>query len=152
MSEESFPLEIASNQRRITAFMIDDLVISLFFFIIFYNQFSAVFSNITVMDEAALQSINAFIAQNVLVVFLIKVIYHTVFVWQNGMTLGKYVMKIKVIDLETGQNPNLQKALLRASFRIASEVLFYMGFVMAFFMPMRQTLHDKLSGCVVVDA
>jgi len=152
MSEESFPLEIASNQRRITAFMIDDLVISLFFFIIFYNQFSAVFSNITVMDEAALQSINAFIAQNVLVVFLIKVIYHTVFVWQNGMTLGKYVMKIKVIDLETGQNPNFQKALLRALLRIASEVLFYIGFIMAFFMPMRQTLHDKLSGCVVVDA
>jgi len=152
MSEESFPLGIASNQRRITAFMIDDIVISLFFFIIFYDQFSAVFSNITVMDEAALQSINAFIAQNVLVVFLIKVIYHTVFVWQNGMTLGKYVLKIKVIDLETGQNPNLQKALLRATLRIASEVLFYLGFVMAFFMPLKQTLHDKLSGCVVVDA
>lgn len=132
--------------------MIDDIVISLFFFIIFYDQFSMVFSNITVIDETALQSINTFITQNVLVVFLIKLIYHTVFVWQNGMTLGKYVLKIKVIDLETGQTPDLQKALLRASLRIASEVLFYIGFIMAFFMPMKQTLHDKLSGCVVVDA
>ena len=132
--------------------MIDDIVISLFFFIIFYDQFSMVFSNITVIDETALQSINTFITQNVLVVFLIKLIYHTVFVWQNGMTLGKYVLKIKVIDLETGQTPDLQKALLRASLRIASEVLFYIGFIMAFFMPMKQTLHDKLSGCVVVNA
>jgi len=151
MSELPSP-EIASSQRRITAFMIDDIVISLFFIIIFYDQFSMVFSNITVVDEAALQSINAFIAQNVLVVFLIKLIYHTLFVWQNGMTLGKYVMKIKVIDLQTGHTPDFQKALLRGSVRIASEVLFYIGFIMAFFMPMKQTLHDKLSGCVVVDA
>lgn len=149
---EPLSLEIASSQRRMTAFMIDDLVISLFFIIIFYDQFSMVFSNITVLDEAALQSINTFIAQNVLVVFLIKLIYHTVFVWQNGMTLGKYLMKIKVIDLQTGQTPDFQKALLRASLRIASEVLFYIGFIMAFFMPMKQTLHDKLSGCVVIDA
>ena len=149
---EPLSLEIASNQRRITAFMIDDIVISMLFIIIFYDQFSSVFSNITVLDESALQSINAFIAQNVLVVFLIKLIYHTLFIWQNGMTLGKYVMKIKVIDLQTGQTPDLQKAMLRGSVRIASEVLFYIGFIMAFFMPMKQTLHDKLSGCVVVDA
>lgn len=149
---EPLSLEVASNQRRITAFMIDDIVISMFFFIIFYDQFSVVFSNITVLDEAALQNINTFISQNILVVFLIKLIYHTVFVWQNGMTLGKYVMKIKVIDLQTGQTPDLQKAFLRGSVRIASEALFYIGFIMAFFLPMKQTLHDKLSGCVVVDA
>lgn len=149
---ESMPYAIASNPRRITAFMIDDMVISLFFIIIFYDQFSAVFSNITTIDEVALQSINAFIAQNVAVVFLIKLIYHTVFVWQNGMTLGKYIMKIKVIDLETEETPNFQKAFLRGSLRLVSEVLFYIGFIMAFFMPMKQTLHDKISGCVVVDA
>ena len=148
---ESLSFEVASNQRRVTAFVIDDIVISVFFIIIFYDQFSSVFENITVVDEAALQSINAFIAQNVLVMFLIKLIYHTLFVWQNGMTLGKYVMKIKVIDLQTGQTPDLQKSMLRGSLRIASEVLFYIGFIMAFFMPMRQTLHDKLSDCVVVD-
>lgn len=152
MSEELFSPNIASNQRRITAFMIDDFVISLFFIIIFYDQFSVVFESIKVLDEVALESINTFIAQNVLVVFLIKLIYHTVFVWQNGMTLGKYLMKIKVMDLETGYTPNFQKSLLRSSLRIVSEMLFYIGFIMAFFMPMKQTLHDKFSGCVVVDA
>ncbi|MBT8343960.1 MAG: RDD family protein [Sulfurovum sp.] len=148
---ESLSLPIASSQKRITSFVIDDIVITLFFIIIFYDQFSAVFSNITVVDEAALESINAFIAQNLLVVLSIKLLYHTVLVWQNGMTLGKYLMKIKVIDLETGDTPGFQKAFLRASVRIPSEVLFYVGFLMAFFVPLRQTLHDKLSNCVVVN-
>ena len=148
---DSLSLPIASIQKRITSFVIDDIVITLFFIIIFYDQFSAVFSNITVVDEAALESINTFIAQNLLVVLSIKLIYHTVLVWQNGMTLGKYLMKIKVIDLETGNTPSFQKAFLRASVRIPSEVLFYLGFLMAFFVPLRQTLHDKLSNCVVVN-
>jgi uncharacterized RDD family membrane protein YckC len=149
---DSLSLSIASKQKRMTAFVIDDIVISVFFIIIFYNQFADVFANITVVDEAALERINLFIAENVLVVFAIKVIYHTVLIWQNGMTLGKYLMKIKVIDLETEEIPNFQKAFLRASLRIVSEVLFYLGFLMAFFTPLTQTLHDKLSNCVVVDA
>lgn len=148
---ESQSLPIASNQKRIASFVIDDIVITLFFIIIFYDQFSAVFSNITVVNEAALESVNAFIAQNLLVVLSIKLIYHTVLVWQNGMTLGKYIMKIKVIDLETGNTPDFLKSFLRASIRIPSEVLFYLGFLMAFFVPLKQTLHDKVSNCVVVN-
>ncbi len=148
---EPLSLSIASSQKRITSFVIDDLVVTVFFIIIFYNQFSAVFSNITVLDESALESVNAFISQNLLVMLSIKLIYHTVLVWQNGMTLGKYLMKIKVIDFETGDTPSFQKAFLRASVRIPSEILFYLGFLMAFFVPLRQTLHDKLSNCVVVN-
>ena len=68
---DSLSLPIASIQKRITSFVIDDIVITLFFIIIFYDQFSAVFSNITVVDEAALESINTFIAQNILVVLSI---------------------------------------------------------------------------------
>ena len=44
-------------------------------------------------------------------------------------------MKIKVVELETGRRPNLTKALLRALLRIASEVFFYLGFLLAFFLP-----------------
>jgi len=67
-------LSIASNQKRIASVVIDDIVITLFFIVIFYDQFSAVFSNITVVDEAALESVNAFIPQNLLVVLSIKLI------------------------------------------------------------------------------
>ncbi len=148
---EPITLPIASTQRRMVSFVIDDLVVSLFFIIIFYPQLSLVFSSVTEVNEMTLQSINAFISQNILIIFAIKIIYHAVLVWQNGMTVGKYIMKIKVIDLQTGQTPNFSKALLRASIRIPSEALFYLGFVLAFFLPLNQTLHDKLSNCVVVD-
>ena len=148
---EPASLPIASTQKRIVSFVIDDLVVSLFFIIIFYPQFSAVFASVTEVNEVTLQNINAFISQNILVIFAIKILYHAVLVWQNGMTLGKYLMKIKVIDLQTGQTPNFSKALLRASIRIPSEALFYVGFILAFFLPLKQTLHDKLSTCVVVD-
>ena len=144
-------LPIASSQKRIAAFVIDDIIVSMFFIIIFYTQLTELFSSITTIDETALESINIFISQNILVVLSIKLIYHTVLVWQNGMTLGKYLMKIKVIDLETGYTPNFQRSFLRASVRIPSELLFYLGFLMAFFVPLKQTLHDKLSNCVVID-
>jgi len=148
---EPVSLPIASSNKRIAAFVIDDIIVSFFFIIIFYGQLSELFSSITVIDEMALQQINVFISQNILIVLLIKLIYHTVFVWQNGMTLGKYFMKIKVIDLATEHTPNFQKSFLRASVRIPSELLFYLGFLMAFFVPLKQTLHDKLSQCLVID-
>jgi len=149
---ESTSLPIADVQKRVTAFVIDDIVVSLFFVIIFYEQVSTLFSGITMVDQAALETINTFISQNMLVVLSIKVLYHTVLVWQNGMTLGKYVTKIKVIDLETEYTPAFFKAFLRAVMRVPSEIFFYTGFLMAFFVPQTQTLHDKLSNCVVIDA
>ncbi len=148
---ESRSIPIASMQKRITAFVIDDLIISMFFMIIFYDQISNLFSNITEIDQATLEQMNMFIAENILIVFAIKVLYHTVLIWQNGMTIGKYVVKIKVIDLNSEQRPSFQQAFLRASVRLISEALLYVGFIMAFFTPLRQTLHDKFSNCVVID-
>jgi uncharacterized RDD family membrane protein YckC len=149
---ESNSLPIASMQKRIWAFAIDDLVVSMFFMLIFYDQIANLFSNITTVDETSIEQMNMFISENILIVFAVKVLYHTILVWQNGMTIGKYVVKIKVIDLNSENRPSFQQAFLRASFRLLSEAFMYLGFIMAFFMPLRQTLHDKLSNCAVVDA
>jgi uncharacterized RDD family membrane protein YckC len=145
-------LPIADPKKRISAFIIDDIVISLLFMAIFYDQISVLFGDVAVIDQTALETLNHFITENFLILVMIKVLYHGVLVWQNGMTLGKYIMKIKVIDLDTGNVPNVSKAFLRAALRIPSEVFFYLGFLMAFFVPYMQTLHDKLSKCVVIDA
>ena len=64
---------------------------------------------------------------------------------------GVTLYQAKVIDTQTGRTPGFSKAFLRASLRIPSEVFFYLGFLMAFFMPLKQTFHDKLSNCVVVN-
>jgi len=149
---ENTSLPIADIQKRIKSFIIDDIVVSIFLFIIFYEQVSTLLSGISVVDQSALNTVNSFIADNILIVLAIKVLYHTILVWQNGMTLGKYIMKIRVVELNREHTPTFSKAFLRAVIRLVSEVFFYLGFIMAFFVPKRQTLHDKLSNCVVIDA
>ena len=146
-------LAIASMQKRMASFVIDDIIISLFFMIIFYDQITALISTADSGGEIStvtMEMMNTFLAENIVILFTIKVVYHTVLIWQNGMTIGKYIVKIKVISLHTEQRPTFQQAFLRASVRLISDTFFYLGYLMAFFTPMRQTLHDKLSKCVVV--
>ena len=149
MEETSLP--IASNGKRIWSFMIDDMVVNVFLMIIFSSQISVLMSGITEVNEASIMAVNQFIMDNIMIVFAIKVLYHTVLIWQSGMTLGKYLLKIKTVDLGSGTTPSFVQAFWRASVRLISEMFFYFGFFFAFFSPLHQTLHDKLSNCVVID-
>lgn len=154
---ESTVLPIASIQKRITSFIIDDMIVAVLILIIFYEQLVQIASQLpTVLTPEAIEvfknQIDQFSVDNLLLIVALKVLYHTFFVWQNGMTPGKYFVKIKAIELNTAQTPTLTKALLRALLRIVSESVLYLGFVLAFFLPLKQTLHDKLSGCVVIHA
>jgi len=155
MNEET-SLAIASNQKRVGAFVIDDMVIAGLILIIFYGQLAEIVSHLpsvvtTESIEVFKNEMNQFSVNNLIFILLLKVLYHTFFVWQNGMTLGKYFMKIRVVNMHTQRNLTLAKALLRAMLRIVSEVFFYLGFLLAFFLPLKQTLHDKLSESVVIN-
>ena len=148
---EAASLPIAPNAKRVGSFIIDDMVVNLFLMIIFSSQINALMSEITTIDETAVMTMNAFIMDNIATVFAIKVLYHTVLIWQSGQTFGKYIMKIKAVDMNSGERLSFQQAFWRASVRLVSEMFFYLGFVFAFFSPLHQTLHDKLSNCVVID-
>ncbi len=150
MNEISLP--IAANSKRIWSFVIDDMVINLFLMIIFSSQMTALMSGITEVNEESIALVNQFIMDNIAVVLAIKVLYHALLIWQSGMTLGKYIMKIKAVDMFSGERLSFTQALWRASVRLISEMFFYVGFLFAFFSPLHQTLHDKLSNCVVIDA
>ena len=136
-------VQLAPAKKRIWSFVIDDLVVSFLFIIIFWSKLSSFNTGEELIE---------FINSNFLVFILIKITYQTLFVWQNGMTLGKYILKMKVVSLDYGEIPSFNSSLIRASIRVVSETLFYIGFFMAFFNPLVQTLHDKVSKCVVVDA
>jgi len=142
---------VASNGKRIWSFVIDDMVINLFLMIIFSSQITALMSGVTEVNEQSVLLINQFIMDNIATVLAIKVLYHTLLIWQSGMTLGKYIMKIKAVDVVTGGRLSFQQAFWRASVRLISEMFFYIGFLFAFFSPLHQTLHDKLSHCVIID-
>lgn len=80
-----------------------------------------------------------------------KVIYQAFFTMQYGATIGKIVLKIRVIEIATLQKPNVITALNRSIVRVFSEALFYLGFLWGKFDPMQQTWHDKTAKTLVVN-
>lgn len=131
----------ASLGRRAAAFVIDDFVVSFLFIAIFYDQISSLNSKELMVN---------FIVQNTWVLLLLKLIYHTFFIGYNGMTVGKYIVKIRAIDETTGGKLSWSKAFIRALVRTIGESFFYFTFIVAIFDKKVQTLHDKVVKCVVV--
>ncbi len=142
--------KISSVGKRASAYFIDDIIVSLFLFIIFYDQLVNIYLSIqeNPMDFTPMAT---FLEQNTVVFLLLRVVYQTFFVWQSGMTPGKRLLKIKVIELDSGDIPSFQVAFLRATLRIISDSIFYLGYIFAYFNPLVQTLHDKLAKTIVVD-
>jgi uncharacterized RDD family membrane protein YckC len=141
--------QISTIRKRTTAYFLDDMIVSLLLFVIFYNQLVIIYQQI--QNSMDFTPLVAYLQENTLVFILLRIVYQTFFVWQNGMTPGKMIMKIRIIEMDSGQIPSFSVAFLRASIRIVSESIFYIGYIMAFFNPMVQTLHDKLAKTVVVD-
>ncbi len=136
-------LSLASLQKRAGAFAIDECILSVLFVIIYYDKLISATSN-----EQMLGVINVLLWQLV----LLKVIYQSFFVWMYGASLGKIMCKIRVISINTTQNPDIFTSFLRANIRIFSEWFFYVGYIWAYFNPARQSLHDKFSKTLVINA
>ena len=137
------PDRLAPISKRILSFVIDDLTVSFLFVVIFLDRIS---------ELGTPESVQSFMQSNLWVLIAIKILYHTFFIGYNGMTLGKYLVKIRAVDSESGELIGYPRAFLRAVVRIFDEMFFYIGFLPAFFLPTRQTLHDRISRCVVVYA
>ena len=144
MENQHREYQIATKGKRIVAFLIDSFVITLFMIAIYTEQWMVAINS---RDISLFWTNDKF-----LVVSLLGFIYHALFVWQNGMTLGKRITKIRVIEVETAFNPSLTTALLRSGFRVISDNSLMLGYLIAFFSPTLQSFHDKIAKTVVVDA
>jgi len=135
-------ITLATINRRGWAFFLDELIISILFSIIYTDSFAKATSL-----EQVIELTNILFLQ----VVLLKVIYHTFFVWMYGATVGKILLKIKVVSIEDFDNPTLLNSFIRATVRIVSEFIFYLGFLWAFFDKAKQAWHDKAAKTVVVN-
>lgn len=135
-------ISLADRKNRAMAFFIDDFLISLVIYLSFSNMFTANMNN-----EELIEVIKSILFE---IVFL-KILYQTFFVMKYGATIGKVVMKIRVIDINTLENPNILVALNRAIFRIISHVFYGLGFLWGMFDPARQTWHDKTAKTLVTN-
>lgn len=69
--------------------------------------------------------------------------------WQ-GATPGKLVAGVRVIDMQTGQNPSLRQSTLRWLGYFVSVLPAGFGILAAFADPDRRTWHDRIAGTRVV--
>jgi uncharacterized RDD family membrane protein YckC len=136
-------MHLSSYNKRAIAFMVDDMLISTMFAIIFWERFKSL------TDP---ESLILFVNSLFIYIIIVKTIYQTIFIAMYGQTLGKMLMKIKVINRDYFDQPNWFESFQRAGMRALSEVVFYIGFIAANFTPLRQTWHDKFAKTLVVDA
>jgi uncharacterized RDD family membrane protein YckC len=136
-------LSLASLNKRGFAFFIDEMIISAIFAIAFWDTLAS-FTNS--------QEVMAFSRTLFMYIMGTKVIYQAIFVYWYGATLGKMAMKIRVVEVEYLGLPTLLESVVRAFMRVVSEMVFYIGFVIAFMNPVRLSWQDRAATTVVIDA
>jgi uncharacterized RDD family membrane protein YckC len=136
-------LSLAPMKARVRAFIIDDLAITFIVMLMMWEQISS--------SNGDFITILALINGAFLQVIILKFIYQTFFIWYYGATLGKMVAKIKVIDFDDFGRVKLLNSILRSMGRILSEMVFYIGFLIAYYTDSKQTFHDKMGKTLVVN-
>lgn len=148
MNEEIFKLldreqlVLASRQKRIFAFLIDEIILSVITMFVLWEKLSG-----TSTYEEILSALQPYI----LYTMAIKIIYHTFFVLQYAASPGKIIMKIRILEIRDVSTPSLICSVNRAVVRVLSELFFYAGFAWGLLDPINQTWHDKTARTVVVD-
>ena len=145
MQNNSNNLQLASMRSRALAYIIDDLLVTLIIVMIFWESISNLSHDMDAM---------VYLLQTKLVtpLIILKIIYHTFFVWYFGATIGKIVVKIRVIDANDWGRVSVFSSFLRAVGRIFSEMFFYIGFLIGFLNDGRKTFHDITGKTLVVNA
>lgn len=135
-------LTLADNKKRAMAFFIDEMLLSFLLIVALWDSFA----NAQTMEEM-INVTNMFVLEYM----AMKIIYQAFFTMKYGASIGKIIMKIRVLEIRTLDNPNVLVALNRGIFRVISEMFFYLGFLWGMLDPARQTWHDKTAKTLVVN-
>lgn len=144
MSQNTDNLELASTNKRLLAFLIDDMLITVLVYFVFWDNITPNSDNL----DSMLFAMNSLLIP----ILVVKFIYQTFFVWYYGATIGKIITKIRIIDFNNFDRVSLFQAAIRSFGRLFSEMFFYIGFVVAFLTEGKQTFHDKIGSTLVVNA
>ena len=136
-------LRIATDERRILAFFIDEIIVSLIIFVGFYEQISTLNGDMT--------RIQTLLTSAFFYIIILKIAYHSTFTAIYGASVGKILCKIKIIKIDTIDKPSVIEAISRSALRILAEMLLYIPLLIAFADPFRRAMHDLLVKTIVID-
>jgi len=135
-------IKIASFQKRILAFLIDDLIISCIVLAIFYDKLTNAKNTFEIVDIIGNFSLG---------IVLLNFIYHTLFTYLYGASLGKIFCKILILNEEFLDKPSFTQSMIRAIIRQLSIMAFYLGFFWALGNDLRKTWQDYTARTIVID-
>tara|TARA_B100000749_G_scaffold280707_1_gene278127 strand:- start:42180 stop:42692 length:513 start_codon:yes stop_codon:yes gene_type:complete len=139
---EDHQLKVAGIRPRLLAFMFD-----VFFLTLMVRLILALFSAVMGYDFINMPTeLGLFIAWTTVFIYFVVPQYLT------GQTLGKRIVKIKVIHQDEYQNINFIQFIAREVFgKFVSIITFGIGFMLVLTREDRRALHDLMSRTRVVD-
>ena len=147
-------LRLASIGKRWLAIIIDGFIVAVFTVMLLLagGALAPLDAAISNADEAAVSDAFANFQSNTLMVnLLVSAVYNVaLMVWFNGRTLGKMMLRLRVVKKRGGRITILD-ALLRNVFGYMISQIFLLGYLWALFDKEKQTWHDKMAGTVVVE-
>jgi uncharacterized RDD family membrane protein YckC len=146
---------------RFVAYVIDSIIVYVIQSFIFIPvlgllgiTFASDFENMENMSDAEamgmLGAMMAFSGGAFLLITIISILYWSLMESSKYQaTVGKLALGLKVTDME-GKNLDLTKSLIRNACKIISQMILFVGFIMAGFTEKKQGLHDMIAGTLVV--
>ncbi len=135
-------MEYAGFWRRFLPYIID-LIIGFVILDLSLELLSAIHNHIFALGVDLINSLG----------FLIAILFSamlTIFCWTHwGMTLGKYIFRIKVVD-KYGNKLTYDKSFIRLVGYTLSALILYLGYLWIAFDEKKQGWHDKMAESFVV--
>lgn len=136
-------VQYASFWRRFGASFIDSFIIGFFNFIA--SIFFGTVTNVSASRGYSLSGIPA------LIFFLLVMTYYIFLIGKFGQTLGKMIMKVKVVIASDNSIPGYLSAFLREVVgKFLSSIIILLGFLWMLWDPKKQTWHDKIANTIVI--
>jgi uncharacterized RDD family membrane protein YckC len=139
-------LEFAGFWRRLAAFIIDAIILSVISSALFPFKW---FGWADLLNGNWYWVIFSILAVSNMVNVLIYVAYYAGFLTWSGQTPGKILLNIKIIRTN-GSNITMGYSLLRCLGYIISIIMLGIGFLWIAFDPHKQGIHDKIADTYVV--
>lgn len=147
-------VQLASLRRRWVAIVIDGIIVAIATVLLLVSSGAMASLDAAVLgnDELAMsEAFSQFQSNTLTSNIVVSAIYNVVLmVLFNGQTLGKMLLKLRVIKKRGGRITILD-AILRNVVGYTISQIFLVGYLWAVFDREKQAWHDKMAGTVVVD-
>lgn len=128
---------------RLLATLIDTALLSLIISPLMYAVYGGDYFS---FDSA----LSPFLPTRILIEWILPFIGSVVLIVYKSATPGKMVLKLRIVDDETGGKLSFKQSTIRYLGYIPSSVFFFLGFIWVAFDPKKQAWQDKIASTVVI--